>query len=583
MVFKNVFTSIKDNQQKKRVFIMTLIAILTLLSLILGASYAYFSVFNSNNSSTSVLRTTTGSVGTVVLTNPTSNLHINLKALNMQSGNSQTVLYATTTDADYEERSTPRSIGTSTVVGGDTDVNYNCSYDLNITLTGTMVNSLQNDDAKLILSGIYEDVIDLTNLTSPITIVVDTLSGTYREASLYAVLLFHNKTSNQDYLKGKSLEIELENSNLHCEIKTDEGFNLAYKNFSGNEYVPADIKLFDEENYLKDFELGFTIDYINPNRFRNGQVDTVFNSLYEVSPFPGITFRIQNSKWFFQVGNGFTSKKLTFEPNEIQSFKVMRINGVVYYSINGGIPVPVLDVSNLKQTFDTPVTFGVSLDGNNSPMATRYLMAEVSNMYVRFLDSGNTESLYDYIDSEIESFINKNLVTVFNSSSSHLFDGKAATAIDSGVALFSTANYQKDFVATFYIESFDFASQISSQATLFNAKNESATGAPGIVFRRSSSNQFELAVRNSNGTASTVRLPNNINRVNIIRKNMVMYYQVDYGEILPLGTNNDISTFDVNGCFNINTTFGSNINASGNIDRVIVGTLSNMRIKMASN
>ena len=561
---------------------MNIVAILFLLLLIVSATYAYYGVDVNNTSTTAVIDTLTRDIGTVVLSNPTPNLHINLTGTNMQQGNVQSVLYATNTEADYESNSTSRSVATATVVGGAPEINYSCTFQFNISLSGTMANSLQTNDAKLLLSGIYEDVIDLSEVTSPITIVLDSLSGTHREASLYATVLFNNKTTNQDYLQGKSLTITMSNSNIHCEILDGEGFILAYKKFSGSEYVPADIQLFSSENYLKDFELGFTIDYINPNRFRSGQVDTVFNSLYEASPWPGITFRIQNSKWFFQVGNGLKSVKLTFEPNEVQSFKVMRINNVVYYSLNNDSPIMVMNMSGLTRTFDTPVTFGVAFDTSDNPKPERYLMAEVSNMYVRFLENSNTDSLYDYVDNMIEDFVGEDLNVVFNSSKPHLFDGTSSTAIDSGVALFSTENYQKSWVVTLYIESFDYDHQTFSQATVFNAKDESAKVAPGIVLRRSSSRRLDLALRNPTGSTSQVPIDINTKRINIIKKGMLFYYQVDYGNILSLGSGNDLSNYTTADCFDINATFGSNISSAGSIDRIIIGTLSNMRIKMSN-
>lgn len=346
------------------------------------------------------------------------------------------------------------------------------------------------------------------------------------------------------------------------------------------DYLNTGIALFSEENYLRDFEAGFTIDHIDSSRFRSGQVDTIFNCLYEASPYPGITFRIQNSKWYFQAGNGVTSKKLSFEPDEIQKFKIFRISGKIYYSINDGLPVLAVDASTLSSNFSTVATFGVTLETDNiTPKTERYLIADLSDVYLKFNE--NDIDIYALYDEYIEYFMEEEMTTVYTLNE-HTYDGTAATGIHTNVNLFSEENYQKSFIVSFNIDTFNMAEQTQNQATLFNAKDESNNTYPGLVARKSG-DKFDIAMKDGLGTTSSATIPATATRINIIKKGMKFYYQYDFSEIKELGTSNDFSSYPISNCFDIEATFGSNINASGNFDRVMVGTLKDMKIKLSTN
>ena len=353
-------------------------------------------------------------------------------------------------------------------------------------------------------------------------------------------------------------------------------------NYQGD-YIDTGIALFSQDNYMKDFEIGFNIDNIAQNRFRSGQVDTVFSCLYENSPYPGITLRIQNSNWYLQVGNGTNNgknnQKITIPANSIQSFKLARISGQMFYSINGDPLTYVTNASTLSNYFNDTLTFGVSLDANGDPMPSRYLVAELSDLYLRVTEPAADP--YAGIDQMIAEFLNEPMTTVFESSGQHTFDGTANTPINTGVALFSQANYQKSFVVTLYIDSFDVNNQVS-QATLFNAKDESNNTYPGILMRLNGSKKFEVSLKDGANVSSILQLPATVKRINFIKKGMLMYYQYDYGQILPWGSSYDITNFPLQNLFNVPATFGSNINGQGQYDRIINGVLSGMKIQLGN-
>lgn len=349
------------------------------------------------------------------------------------------------------------------------------------------------------------------------------------------------------------------------------------------DYIDTGIQLFSEDNYLKDFEIGFTIDNIDPSRFRDGQVDAIFTCLQEKKPYPGITLRIQDSKWLLQIGSGVgTNTKLVFEPDAIQSFKIYRTNGDVYYQINGGDPVFVKNLTTLSNTFDDPLIFGTSLE-NGSPMASRYFIGELSDFYVKLIEPGDPVPIRDYdtVDQEILDFLNEPMNVVFNQEAAHTWDGDASSCFNTNVALFSETNYQKSFVITFELDNVNVNGQSASQATLINAKDESGNGWPGVMMRKQGSS-YTMSAKDGASVTSTVTIPATVNRVNIIKKGMKMYYQTDLGVIQELGESNNLSSWAVGKCFNTGTTFGSIINGSGNYDRILKGTLSHMKIQLGN-
>jgi len=343
------------------------------------------------------------------------------------------------------------------------------------------------------------------------------------------------------------------------------------------DYINTGISLFSTENHDNDFEIGFTVDSIDPSRFRKGKVDTIFDCLNDAQPYPGIAFRIEDSKWYLQVGTGVNNKKLRWNPEDIQSFVLKKISNKVFYSINGESYNYVTDLSTIP-TFDNPLTIGAALSPTGVPNSDRFLIANLSNFYVKVTEpSGNP---YEVIDQAIANFMGETMTVAYSSSGAHVFDGTSANIIDTGVELLNSTNYQKNFVVTFNIDEFTSNDQVF-QATLFNIKDESNNTYPGLMLRLSN-NRYELSMKDGTGNVAQVYIPLTINRINIIKKGMDFYYQVDFDSITPLSDTNNFSNYPISNTFSIPATFGCNINSSGNYDRMIYGTLSDMKIQVSA-
>ena len=340
------------------------------------------------------------------------------------------------------------------------------------------------------------------------------------------------------------------------------------------DYINKGFSLFSQENNHRDFIIEFELGEIANSRFRSGKVDTIFSNLNEDNNiWPGIVFRIENSKWYFQAGYGPPRLKVSFNRGSFTRFKVFRDNGKIYYQLDNNHPIMAADMTSFTNYFDSPLTLGVAVYPDGSVRTERYFIGELAYLNFAFEE----QNIYDIIDEEIEDFLNTDLTTVYSSTNPQTFDGTSSTGVHTNVSLLDSTNYQKDFVATFDIDSFNIASQTNNQATLFNIKDESGNGNPGIYLRKNGSN-LELNVEDGYGGNSTATIPGTAKRINIIKKGMDIYYQVDTDSITSLGS---MANFDINKCFTTEATFGSSIDGNGAFDQVIVGTLSNMRIKIS--
>lgn len=164
-------------------------------------------------------------------------------------------------------------------------------------------------------------------------------------------------------------------------------------------------------------------------------------------------------------------------------------------------------------------------------------------------------------------------------SGTYCTQDKTKKYVDSGQALFSTANYQKDFEIGFTITDLTLPQPVS-QGTLVNSKYENGgMNYPGFVFRSVSGNgsNFELTARFSNGNPTTVTTAgSSLHRVRIVRESGVLKYSINDGALT--------TWFDASGNthrFDTNVWFGAAVtsNNTGN-QRQLTGKLTDMYVKL---
>jgi len=154
--------------------------------------------------------------------------------------------------------------------------------------------------------------------------------------------------------------------------------------YSNTKYIDTNIRLYDEENYKKDYEIYFEIDEYNPNNQDAGIAQQTFmNSKYENSSigYPGIVFRRSANN--LEITQTIERKKVQYTKpyKQITKVKIVRKDGIIYYSFNNEELKDLQDMNNFTQKFNTTVWFGASADANNNPF--RYLRGTLSNMYIK--------------------------------------------------------------------------------------------------------------------------------------------------------------------------------------------------------
>ena len=140
-----------DNS-KRKVIIGSIVAVVFLLVMIIGATYAYFSINVSGDKTSTSINIETGSADYVAIKQGISNLHINLSVSDMSSSSNMSEFYAT--NIEDESYKTSKSDGTlefaKIEMSSKEDLKDNCTFDVVLTIDtkeNSMGKVLQNGDA----------------------------------------------------------------------------------------------------------------------------------------------------------------------------------------------------------------------------------------------------------------------------------------------------------------------------------------------------------------------------------------------------------------------------------------------------
>ena len=117
---------------KKNTMLLTVIAVATLLVAVVGATFAYFNVYNETTAGTSAVNANVQNVGLVSLTGGET-LNLTVTAADMAKDKVGSTYNATTAQG-----ATVAKVATASLTGGDAGVVYNCEFKLAVTNTGNM-------------------------------------------------------------------------------------------------------------------------------------------------------------------------------------------------------------------------------------------------------------------------------------------------------------------------------------------------------------------------------------------------------------------------------------------------------------
>ena len=156
----------------------------------------------------------------------------------------------------------------------------------------------------------------------------------------------------------------------------------------GTNYLDTGVQMFNQLNADKDFIVKFTVDENNGYTSASG-VDrgSIFVDMSEAGePFPGVQF-FTNNNGVYTMNINTTGKKVKNSNTGYvtgQSVLIKKINGIVYYSYNGGNDVQINNFSNFNTYFDNAASFcaGINLQGSRY----RFFKGKISDMSVELID-----------------------------------------------------------------------------------------------------------------------------------------------------------------------------------------------------
>ena len=214
-----------NNNKQRNVFIFGLV---TLLLLVLGASYAYFAVTTVNNFGTSTINAQAGNIGTVTLNGNSAQLNMSLTALDMVQGNSDITYYASSSGKTTTP--TEEVIGTASVSPTSDTNTYHCTYTLSVTHSGTndmytVFSGATNKSAGqiiLTINGVDYDFNDGWPTSNQVSGSFY-IKGTQTKNITAGLRIINDSEINQNYLANTdiSISISLVNNSFSCTATED--------------------------------------------------------------------------------------------------------------------------------------------------------------------------------------------------------------------------------------------------------------------------------------------------------------------------------------------------------------------------
>ncbi len=157
--------------------------------------------------------------------------------------------------------------------------------------------------------------------------------------------------------------------------------------YTNTNHINTGVRLYDNTNYSQDYEIYFVIDQYSNSAQNNESQQSIMNSKYEVSSagYPGMVFRRSSNASQFEFTQTINGAKVTKNINisGLSSVRIIRKDGKIYYSLNDGGVMFFQNISGTSQYFNTPVTFGASLQNGNENTPYRFIVATLSNMYIK--------------------------------------------------------------------------------------------------------------------------------------------------------------------------------------------------------
>ncbi len=226
---------------KKKAIISLIVVILTLLVLVIGASYAYFSVTSTNSFGSKTISASAPNIGSVQLIGDNSTVSLNLSAGDMMRKSGDVIYYGTANGTPSSSETIVKVAHTNVTGEGY----FNCSYTLNVTATGTnnLYTAFQGWSGKstgqIVLQIANKDYDFYTSNLFPITIN-ETLNGvTSADSKSIGISLYlsNKRGTDQSVLKSKDITITVTATNFNCSLADGPYYYVYDSTKSSNNYI----------------------------------------------------------------------------------------------------------------------------------------------------------------------------------------------------------------------------------------------------------------------------------------------------------------------------------------------------------
>lgn len=152
--------------------------------------------------------------------------------------------------------------------------------------------------------------------------------------------------------------------------------------FAGQTYIDTGVKLYDEDDYNLDYEIGFTLKTIEDSQVQQA---TYLNAKLEKPSTgnPGLVSR-RSSNGNLEIAHTVDGAKemQTANISNGTTIEILRVDGEIYYSINDGDLIRLQSVRGTSDYHDITTWFGASYNASTDS-AWRYFNGEISNMYIK--------------------------------------------------------------------------------------------------------------------------------------------------------------------------------------------------------
>ncbi len=211
---------VMNEENKNKLFIGSIVAVITLIIVVVGATYAFFSLNVSGNTTNTNAIVETDDLNLISISGGTSNLHIRIKSDDMSEDKIDTSYYATDTDKDYLTEDEPHNfnIATFELTRDITEIN-NCTAELEVSIDGELKSVIEKEDTLLHVEGIDEvldvDLAELKEEGSKVYPISITISDN-NPSPIEGYISLTNREVDQSNLADKELNITITVKNLVC-------------------------------------------------------------------------------------------------------------------------------------------------------------------------------------------------------------------------------------------------------------------------------------------------------------------------------------------------------------------------------